>query len=163
MDDFIYIGKIVNTHGLKGEIRILSDFEYKDKVFIKGMKFYLGRKKEIVTVNSYRHHKNFEMITMEGYNDINQVERLKKLYVYIKKSDLKLDKGEYLDSDLIGLDVLIDGNINGKVTDVRTSGTKILVITTKDKEVLIPYVDEFVKEINLNDNYIVIEPIKGMF
>ena len=163
MDDFIYIGKIVNTHGLKGEIRILSDFEYKDKVFIKGMKFYLGRKKEEVIVNSYRHHKNFEMITMEGYDDINQVERLKKLYVYIKKSDLKLDKGEYLDSDLIGLDVIIDGNINGKVTDVRTSGTKILVITTNDKEILIPYVDEFVKEINLNDNYIVIEPIKGMF
>ena len=163
MDDFIYIGKIVNTHGLKGEIRILSDFEYKDKVFVKGMKFYLGRKKEEVIVNSYRHHKNFEMITMEGFDDINQVERLKKLYVYIKKEDLKLGDNEYLDSDLVGLDVLIDGNICGKVTDVRISGNKILVINNNDKEVLVPYVDEFVKEINLKDNYIVIEPIKGMF
>ena len=162
-DNYIYVGKIVNTHGLKGEIRILSDFEYKDKIFVKGMKFYLGRKKEVVTVNSYRHHKNFEMITMEGFDDINQVERLKKLYVYIKKEDLKLGDNEYLDSDLVGLDVLIDGNTCGKVTDVRVSGNKILVINSNDKEVLIPYVDEFVKEINLKDNYIVIEPIKGMF
>ena len=69
MDDFIYIGKIVNTHGLKGEVRILSNFEYKDKVFIPGIKYYLGRKKEEVLVKTYRHHKSFEMITMEGYND----------------------------------------------------------------------------------------------
>ena len=46
MDEYIYIGKIVNTHGLKGEIRILSDFDFKDRVFVPGIKFYLGRKKE---------------------------------------------------------------------------------------------------------------------
>ena len=46
MDDFIYVGKIVNTHGLKGEIRILSDFEYKEKVFVPGMTIYIVRKKE---------------------------------------------------------------------------------------------------------------------
>lgn len=163
MDDFIYIGKIVNTHGLKGEIRIISDFEYKDKVFVPGMKFYLGRKKEKVVVNSYRHHKNFEMITMEGYNDISEVERLKKLYVYIKKEDLKLDNGEYLDEDLIGLDVLVDNEKKGTVTNVRDTGNNKFLVITSDKEVFIPYNKEFVKEINLKDKYIVIEPIKGMF
>ena len=163
-EDYIYIGKIVNTHGLKGEIRIISDFEFKDKVFVPGIKLYLGRKKEVVTVKSYRHHKNFEMITMEEYDDINQVERLKKLYVYIKKTDLKLDEDEYLDSDLIGLDVIVDKEKKGIVTNIRDTGNnKFLVINNDGKEVFIPYNKEFIKEINIKDNYIVIEPIKGMF
>ena len=163
-EDYIYIGKIVNTHGLKGEIRIISDFEFKDKVFVPGIKFYLGRKKEVVTVKSYRHHKNFEMITTEEYDDINQVERLKKLYVYIKKIDLKLDEDEYLDSDLIGLDVIVDKEKKGIVTNIRDTGNnKFLVINNDGKEVFIPYNKEFIKEINIKDNYIVIEPIKGMF
>jgi 16S rRNA processing protein RimM len=161
---YVLIGKLVNTHGLKGEVRILSDFKYKDKVFIPGMKFYLGRRKEVVTVKTYRHHKNFEMITMEGYDDINQVERLKKLYVYIKKEDLHLDNGEYLDTDLINLDVLVDNEKIGVVTNVRDSGNnKFLVINSNDKESFVPLNKEFVKEINLDSKYIVIEPIKGMF
>ena len=85
MEEYIYIGKIVNTHGIKGEVRILSDFEKKDRVFVAGMPIYIGRKKEKEIINSYRHHKNFEMITMKGYNDINQILKYKGLYVYIKK------------------------------------------------------------------------------
>ena len=104
------------------------------------------------------------MITMEGYNDINQVERFKKLYVYIKKEDLVLNDDEYLDNDLIGLNVLISNENNGIVSDIRDSGNnKFLVIKTSTKEVFVPYNKEFVKEINLKDKYIVIEPIKGMF
>ena len=45
---YIYIGDIVNTHGLKGEVRLISDFEYKNKVFKKGFKLYIGRTKEEV-------------------------------------------------------------------------------------------------------------------
>lgn len=164
MDDFIYIGKIVNTHGLKGEVRILSNFEYKDKVFIPGIKYYLGRKKEEVLVKTYRHHKSFEMITMEGYNDINEVLRLKGLYVYVKKGDIKLDSDEYLDSDLIGLDVVVDGNISGVVKDITNTGNnKLLVISNDSKNVYIPYQKAFIKEIDLENNKIVIEPIEGMF
>ena len=164
MDEYIYIGKIVNTHGLKGEIRIISDFEYKDKVFVPGMKFYLGRKKEEVVVNTYRHHKNFEMITMEGLNDINLVLRLKGLYVYVLKKDLVLNDGEYLDSDLINLNVIVDNKEVGTVTNVRDSGNnKFLVIKTDTKEVFVPYQKEFGKEINLENNTIIIEPIEGMF
>ena len=66
----IKIGKIVNTHGIKGELRILSNFPYKDSVFQKGMIIYIDRKnKEII--NSYRKHKKFDMITLEGLSLIN--------------------------------------------------------------------------------------------
>ena len=164
MDEYIYIGKIVNTHGLKGEVRILSDFEKKDKVFIPGMTIYIGRKKEKEVINSYRHHKVFEMITMKGYSDINEIIRYKGLYVYIKKEDLKLDNNEYLDSDLINLDVYVNNEVVGVITDIRDSGhNKFLVIKTSDKDVFVPMQDEFIKEVNLAEKKVVIEPIKGMF
>lgn len=163
MEDYIYVGKIVNTHGLKGEIRILSDFDYKDKVFVPGMTIYIGRKKEKEEIVTYRHHKNFEMITMKGYSDINEVLRYKGLYVYVDRADLNLASDEYLDSDYIDLDVKVDGNIIGKVEDVRDTGNNKLLVIKAEKQVLIPLQKEFVKEVNLNDKYVVIEPIKGMF
>ncbi len=164
MADFIYVGKIVNTHGIKGEIRILSDFEKKDKVFIAGMPIYIGRKKEKEVIRTYRHHKNFEMITMEGYTDINEVLRYKGLYIYVKKEDLKLEAGEFLESDLLGLKVLVDGKEKGIVTDIRDSGhNKFLVITHLEKEIFIPYQLEFIADVNLEKKEITITPIKGMF
>ena len=164
MDDYIYVGKIVNTHGLKGEVRILSDFEKKDKVFVPGMTIYIGRKKEKEIINTYRHHKVFEMITMKGYSDINEIIRYKGLYVYVKKEDLNLSDNEYLETDLIDLDVLVNNEKVGTVLEVRNSGNnKFLVIKTIDKEVFVPLQKEFIKEVNLNSKYIVIEPIKGKF
>lgn len=164
MEEFIYVGKIVNTHGLKGEIRILSDFEKKDKVFIAGMPIYIGRKKEKEVIRTYRHHKNFEMITMEGYTDINEVLRYKGLYVYVKKDDLKLEAGEFLESDLLGLTVLVDGKEKGIVTDIRDSGhNKFLVITYLEKEIFIPYQKEFITSVDLEKKALTITPIKGMF
>lgn len=164
MDEFIYVGKIVNTHGLKGEVRILSDFEKKDKVFVPGMTIYIGRKKEKEIINSYRHHKVFEMITMKGYSDINEIIRYKGLYVYVKKEDLNLNDNEYLDSDLINLDVYVNDEKIGIVTAIRDSGhNKFLVIKTDKKEAFVPMQDEFIKKVNLKDKAIIIEPIKGMF
>ncbi len=164
MDDFIYVGKIVNTHGLKGEVRILSDFEKKDKVFVPGMTIYIGRKKEKEIINSYRHHKVFDMITMQGYSDINEIIRYKGLYVYVKKEDLKLDDNDYLLSDLIDLDVYIDNNKVGIITDVRDSGNnKFIVVKTEEKEVFVPLQVEFIKKVDLSTKTVIIEPIKGMF
>ena len=164
MDDYIYVGKIVNTHGLKGEVRILSDFEKKDKVFVPGMTIYIGRKKEKEVINTYRHHKVFDMITMQGYSDINEIIRYKGLYVYVRKEDLKLDDNDYLLSDLIDLAVYVDDNKVGVITDVRDSGNnKFIVVKTEEKEVFVPLQDEFIKKVDLNKKIVIIEPIKGMF
>lgn len=164
MEEYIYIGKIVNTHGIKGEVRILSDFEKKDKVFIIGMPIYIGRKKEKEIIDSYRHHKNFEMITMKGYNDINQILKYKGLYVYIKKEDLYLEDGEYLETDLINLTVIVDNKEKGIITDIRDSGhNKFLVIKIDSKEIFIPYQKEFIGNIDFTNKKIEIKPIKGMF
>ena len=116
--NYICIGKIVNTHGIKGEIRILSNFDYKDKIFIKGFKLYIGSSKEKVTINIYRHHKCFDMCLFEEYNYINDVLKFKGQKVYINREDLILNETEILDNDLIGLDAFYNDNRLGKITDI---------------------------------------------
>ena len=81
--DKVYIGKIVNTHGIKGEVRILSDFLYKDKAFKVGTNIIIDEVTYKIT--SYRKHKQFDMVTLDGFNDINQVLFLMKKKVYKKK------------------------------------------------------------------------------
>ena len=94
--NYLYIGKLVNTHGIQGEVRILSKFRHKDKVFVKGFKFYVGKDKKEYVVETYRKHKNFDMVVFKDNYDINLIEHLKGSFVYINKDELKLDKNKFL-------------------------------------------------------------------
>ena len=153
---FINIGKIVNTHGIKGELRILSDFKYKDKVFKKDFKFYIGKDKEELIVNSYRHHKIFDMVTFNDLNDINLVLKYKGKEVYINEEDLDLDGEIYIDN-LIGYKVLVGDKDIGVVTDVmHMKANDVLRVN----DILIPYVKEFI--IKIEDNTIYVKDVGGL-
>lgn len=161
--EYIYIGKIVNTHGVKGELRILSDFKYKDRIFKKDFNIYIGANKIKETIISYRHHKIFEMICLDGYNNINDVLKYKGEKVYILKSDLNLNQDEYLDSDLVGLNVIIDNKNIGVVKRIdKYPAHDIIVIKGKEKDYLVPYIKEFINNIDFNNKEIVINNIKGL-
>lgn len=158
--DLIKIGKIVNTHGIKGEVRILSKFPYKDKVFIKGMNIYIDKKDKEV-INTYRKHKNFNMITMEGYSNINEILKYKGKYVYVNKEDIKLDNN-YLDEDIIGLNTYVNDIYKGIVDNIeRYDKTTIIVIKDNDKEYLVPY--ELIDNIDIDNKKIYIKDIEGLF
>lgn len=159
----IKIGKIVNTHGIRGELRLLSKFPYKDKVFINNMKIYID-KKDIEIINTYRKHKNFDMITLKGYSNINEVLKYKGKYVYVDNNDIVLDNNKYLDEDLIGLNVIYEDNDKGIITDIeRYDKTVLFNIKGNDKEYLIPYNDNLIDKIDINDKKIYIKDIKGLF
>ena len=160
---YTLIGKLVNTHGLKGEVRILSDFKYKDKVFVPGMNIYIGKDKVNEVINTYRHHKIFEMITMNGYNDIDQVLKYKGDYVFVNKEDIKLGENEYLDEDIIGLNVYVNGKCLGKVRKIENhNGNEILVVSS-EKDYLIPYNFDIILSINLEKKEILVRDIPGLF
>ncbi len=153
---FINIGKIVNTHGIKGELRILSDFKYKDKVFKKDFKFYIGKDKEELIVNSYRYHKIFDMVTFNDLNDINLVLKYKGKEVYINEDDLDLDGEIYIDN-LIGYKVLVGDKDIGVVTDVmHMKANDVLRVN----DILIPYVKEFI--LKIEDNTIYVKDVGGL-
>lgn len=158
--DYLYIGKYVNTHGLKGEIRILSDFKHKDKVFIPGMKFYVGKDKKEYEVESYRKHKNFDMVIFKDVYDINMIEYLKGSLVYINRSDLILDKNTYLAIDLIGFNAIINDKIIGTVNDViETPANEVLVV---GDDIMIPYVDAFINKVDVDNKKVYINDVKGL-
>lgn len=159
----IKIGKIVNTHGIKGELRLLSKFPYKDKVFKKDMTIYINKdNKEII--NSYRKHKNFDMITLNGYTNINEVLKYKGKNVYVDTNDIKLDKDKYLDEELIGLTAIYEDTVKGIVYDIeRYEKTSLLVIKNDNKQYLIPYNDNLIDKIDIENKKIYIKNIKGLF
>lgn len=161
---YVLVGKLVNTHGLKGEVRILSEFKYKDRVFLPGMKIYIGRDKVCEEIVSYRHHKIFEMIMMKGYNDINQVLKYKGEYVFVNKEDIKLCPGEYLDEDIIGLSVIVDKKVMGVVKRIeKHNRNEILVVKSVDKNYLIPYNFDIIENVDLEKKEMSVKNIQGLF
>lgn len=159
--DLIYIGKITSFHGVKGEIRIKSDFEYKEKAFQIDNSIYIDNKP--YQIKSYRRHKEYEMITIEGYNDLNSVLFLKNKKVYIDKDVLDLKKEQLLDQDYIGLTVISDKKEIGTIKNIYKTSLKkkILVVEYKEKEVLIPF--ELIKNIDIEKKKIDIEYVEGLF
>lgn len=154
--DYIYIGKIVSTHGLKGEVKILSDFDYKKEVFKPGTYLYVGDNYKKVLINSYRHHKNYEMVLLDGYNKIEDVEPLLRKKVYIVKEEITELKDNILSSELIGLDSYIEDNYIGKVDDIYYTGIeyRVIEIIKDNKKTLIPYHKDFIERIDLDNKKI---------
>lgn len=158
--NYVYIGEIVNTHGIKGEVRIISDFKYKKEVFKKDFNLYIGEDKTKLVINTYRIHKNYDMVTFIGINDINDVLDYKGKKVYINRDEIEFSG--ILDTDIIGLEVITDKKI-GVVKDImKTKAHDILVVEENDSRYLIPYIKEFVDKIDLKNKKIYIKEIEGL-
>ena len=156
--DYIYVGKIVNTHGIKGELRLISDFERKDLVFKKGFFVFIDNEK--FEINSYRVHKNFDMLTFVGYNDINEVLKYKGKNVYVLRSSLS---NVTLKTDLISYDVYMDDKKIGNVVDFfNNTKYDLMVISNGVKEFLVPYLDNFILNIDYDLKKISIVNMEGL-
>ena len=157
----VYIGKIVSTHGIKGELKILSDFPYKDKVFVVGNKIIIDN--EDYEIKSYRVHKNFDMVTLNDYKDINEVLFLLKKEVYFDKDKLSLNDNEILDEDLIKYNVLTKDGKKGIIKEIfmASPDNKILRVEF-DHEILIPVNSPMIVEINKENKELIVELIEGM-
>jgi len=151
----VYLGKYVNTHGLKGEIRILSNFEYKDKVFKIGNKIIINNVE--YTLTSHRVHKVYDMITLDGIDSIDKIPFPKNISVYVDR-DAYLDTNDYLDSDLIGF-MVYNSKLSEMVTDILylTTNKKLLKCNTK----LIPF--ELIDNIDLKNKKIKIMEVLGLW
>ncbi len=156
---YICVGKIVNTHALKGEVRIISSFEYKNKVFKKDNILYVGPSKDELKIGTYRVHKQFDMVKFYGIDYINDVLKYKGSNVYVDEASLKLNNNEILISDLINYDVYNDDKLVGRITDYRNdNGNKLIKVNDK----YIPYNDNFITKYDKINNRIYFHDI-GVF
>lgn len=159
--ELVCIGEIVNTHGIKGEIKVISEFKFKEEVFKKGFVFYIGRFKDKLVLDKYRKHKIYDMLIFEGITNINEVIIYKGEELYINREDLKIDG--YLNEDLIGFSVSEKDNFIGYISDIiNNNAHDILIINNEVSRFMIPFVDEFVKEIDFENKKVKIEKIEGL-
>lgn len=150
----VILGKYVNTHGIKGEIRIKSNFPYKSKVFKIGNEIIINDVN--YKINSYRVHKEYDMVTLDGINSINDIPFPKNTKVFIDR-DKYLLKNDYLDSDLIGF-IVYNSKLEREVTGIYYINDKKKLIETR--EGYIPF--ELVKNIDLDNKKILVEEVDGL-
>lgn len=170
MEKWFNVGKVVNTHGIRGEVRVISKTDFPEERYKKGNTLYLflpERKEPVpLTIQSHRVHKNFNLLTFEGYDNINQVEPFKGGILKVPESQLgKLDKDEYYFHEIIGCTVLTDeGEEIGKVKEILTPGANdVWVVKGKGgKEHYIPYIADVVTAIDVENKKITITPIEGL-
>ncbi len=169
MNKWFNVGKIVNTHGLRGEVRVLSSTDFPEKRFKKGSELSVFKPKEKegipVTIASHRTHKTFDLLTFEGYLSIQDVEPFKGAVLKVHETKLgDLDEGEFYFHEIVGCEVkTIDGNVIGKVTEVLTPGANdVWVVKNGSKEVYIPYIGDVVKSVDPIEKQIIIEPMEGL-
>ena len=155
MNNYICIGKIINTFGIKGELKINSDFEYKDRIFTKDMIIYIGNLKKEEKISTHRVHKNYDLIVFDGYTNINEVLKYKGELIYIERKDLKLNNNEYLLNDLVGLNIIDNENILGVVIDYEKTVNNVLLKIKGNKTFYIPLYSEFIKEIDKKNRRII--------
>lgn len=165
MEQYLEIGKVVSTHGLRGELRV--DPWCDSPQFLCQFKTLYLKKGETKLSVSSRPHKTIAIVKAKGIDTIEEAEKLRGKVLYINRSDAKLSPGEYFIQDLMGLDVIdIDTNENyGKITDVlKTGANDVYQVTDEDKkDYLIPVIDDVVKEIDINGGKVLIKPLKGIF
>lgn len=149
MNEMIYIGKTVSTFGIKGELKVISDFEKCDKAYKIGNKILINNIEHVIS--KIRYHKNYILLEIDDLKNINNILKYVGFNIYIKRMDLHLEENEFLYKDLINSDVIDnDGSNLGKIIEVE-QGVNLLIKVKGSKEFYIPYVDEYIISFDLNN------------
>lgn len=170
MEKWFKVGKIVNTHGVKGEVKIVSTTDFPEERYQKGNTLYLfqGQNSEPISlvIKSHRNHKSFDLLTFEGYENINEVEKFKEGILKVQEDQLQdLEEGEYYFHEIVGCKVVTtDGEELGTIKEILSPGANDVWVVKgqRGKEHLIPYIEDIVKTVDIDKQLITIEPMEGL-
>ena len=160
-NQFLEAGQIVNTHGIQGEVKIVPWCDTPE-FLCQFDTLYIDAKP--VKVLATRVHKGNVLATLEGVSDVNAAMALKGKTVSIDRTGVELPEGRHFIADLMGLDVIdaATGEKLGVVADVLTPPTHEVYVVKGEHEYMIPAVDEFLAETNVDGGYIKVRLIEGM-
>ena len=167
MNKYLELGQIVNTKGLKGEVKINSFTEDNTK-FERISKVFIKRKETLkeYEIEKVGYNKNQVIIKFKNINTVEEAETLRNSYIVVDREIFgELPEGVYYIADLIGLEVYTENNeYLGKVDDIFNTGSNDIYVVKDDlgKQKLLPGIDEVIKKIDLEEGKIIVNLIEGL-
>lgn len=165
MEKYLEIGKIINKRGIKGELKI-EPYSNSEEDFFEYKKIYLSKNGEDERkIESCKPYRGFVYLKISGCSTPEQADFLRGKIIYVDRDDIELPEDEVFIADIIGLDVIdaTTGVVYGKIKDVVNYGRyDTYIIKGKDKEYMMPAVDDFLDRIEL-DKGVYVTPIEGLF
>lgn len=162
---YLEAGEIVGTHGVRGEVRVRPECD-SPEVLAKLKTLYFDAGARAVRVHA-RAHKNIALVKLDGVDTVEAAAALRGQMLYLDRKDLKLERGRYFISDLIGLSIVDDdtGEVYGECTDVSHTGANDVyhMRTVAGEEVLIPAIPSVIRKVDIDGDEIRIFPMLGLF
>ncbi|USS89678.1 ribosome maturation factor RimM [Fructilactobacillus cliffordii] len=169
--DYLEIGTLVNTQGVKGEVRVLPQTDFPEVRFQPGETVYAfpknGQMVEL-EIDQARKHKNFILLHFKDHPSINDVEYLKPSTLKIdaaKQTEAPLQPGEYYYSQIIGLRVIDEtGRELGTIKDIMDLGPNDVWVVKRNNQpdLLLPKIDEVIKQVDLEHQVVTVELLEGL-
>ncbi|HJG17015.1 ribosome maturation factor RimM [Limosilactobacillus vaginalis] len=166
---FYNVGKIVNTHGIRGEVRVIPTTDFVDERFAKDAKLYLANQQGEpleLTIESSRPHKGSILVKFVGYDNINDVENFRNRELRVSEEDQQpLEEGSYYYHQIIGLTVTtIDGRELGKIKEILSPGANDVWVVQRphQADLLLPKIDDVVKKVDLDNGVVEVELLEGL-
>ena len=167
MQEYFEIGKIVNTFGIKGMVKIIP---YTEDVtnFERLKKLYIIQKKQKTEyeIEEVKYHKNMVLIKFKGIETVEQAESLRNATIEISRKDATpLEEGTYYIADLLGMEVYTDENkLLGILEDIYNTGSNDIYVVKNElgKQTLLPGIEDVIKEVSLEENKIIVHLIEGL-
>ena len=168
--EYITIARVVNTYGIKGELKVVSETDFPDLRFQAGTPIYFlesGKKvKGQATIADYRQHKGTYLIRLREYDNINQVETFKGTLMAIAAEDQhELEEGVYYHHQIIGLEVITtDGEPLGKIKEILSLGSNDVWVVKREqkKDLLLPIIKDVVKSVDVQAGRVVVRIPEGL-
>ena len=164
MEKYLKGGKIVTTHGIRGEVKVQPWTDTPD-VFCDLNKVYTKNGMTAIELENAREHKNMLILKLKGTDTVEDAQKLVNTILYIDREDIELEEGAYFIQDIIGLEVfdIDNGKLYGKVTDVTETGANdVFHITLDNKTYLIPNIKSVVINIDVEGGRIEIRPLERL-
>lgn len=165
--DYLKIGKIVNTRGIKGELKIRPLTDFQSDRYQENATIYIFYANEYLPfqVQKYKTINNMDILVLKNNEDINLVEKYKGCEIYVESDEhITLFDDEYHLSEMIDLNVYQSNQLVGKVIDIKAypQGDYLEILTISEKKKYIPFRDEFVPVVNIEEGYINIIDMEGL-
>ena len=162
--EFLEAGKIVTTHGIKGEVKIMP---YTDtpELLSEFDRLFIGKDKKELIIERARVFKNMVIAKIQGVDTPEDAEKYRNKILFMHRDDLELDENTYFIQDLIGMEVkdADTGVLYGKIKDVMQTGANDVYVIEGEKEYLIPAIPDVVINTDIDGNLMLIRPLEGLF